>query len=179
MFRPPVVPPLTLQQCQTRARGPAPRLIRRMAAFAYEGVLLFGVVMLVGLAYGVMTDQRHGLAGRTGLMASLFLALTAYFLWFWLKGGQTLAMKTWFLKLVDHHGQALRPWQALARALMAWLWFLPPIVMAWLAQWHTTRSILGLMAVWVLLYALSSLLLPQRQFLHDLVCRTRLIDTRP
>ena len=37
----------------------------------------------------------------------------------------------------------------------------------------------GLLAVWFIFYASMTWLLPQRQSLHDLICRTRLIDTRP
>ena len=41
-----------------------PRLFRRLAAFVYEGVLLFGVTMAAGYVYGVLTQQRHALQGK-------------------------------------------------------------------------------------------------------------------
>ena len=104
MFRPPAVPLLTLAQCAERAAGRAAPLKRRLAAFLYEGVLLFGVVMLVGMVFGMATQQRHALQGREGLQAMLFLALSLYFIWFWSHGGQTLAMKTWHVRLVRHDG---------------------------------------------------------------------------
>lgn len=179
MLRPPVVPPLTLAQCAQRAAGPAAPLKRRLAAFLYEGVLLFGVVMLVGVVFGIATQQRHALTGREGLQAVLFLVLTLYFIWFWTHGGQTLAMKTWHVRLVRQDGNMPTLPQATARAVLSWLWFAPPLLLAWAVQWHQGKSIGSLLALWVASYAFLSFLLPQRQFLHDVLCRTRVIDTRP
>lgn len=179
MLRPPAVPPLTLAQCAERAAGPAAPLKRRLAAFVYEGVLLFGVVMLVGTVFALVTQQRHGLQGRAGLQAVLFLALAVYFIWFWIQGGQTLAMKTWHVRLVGHDGMPLTPAQAAARAVLSWLWFAPPLLLVWAAHWHHGKSIGSLLTLWVVAYAASSFFLPRRQFLHDVLCRTRVIDTRP
>ena len=44
-----------------------PGLARRLAAMAYEGVLLFGVLMVAGWLYSSLTQQRHALQGKTGL----------------------------------------------------------------------------------------------------------------
>lgn len=71
----------------------APGLWRRMACFIYEGVLLFGVVMIAGYLYSTLTQQRHALQGQVGLRSFLFLVLGIYFVWFWSHGGQTVAMK--------------------------------------------------------------------------------------
>jgi uncharacterized RDD family membrane protein YckC len=155
-----------------------PALRRRLAAFTYEGVLLFGLVMAVGALYSVSTGQKHALYGRQGMMATQFLALACYFLWFWTHGGQTLAMKTWHLRLQSLHGGPVSLRQALGRFLLSWLWFMPPWVAAWLAGWHQSKYLYGGMAVWVLGYALLTRLTPGQQFLHDVVCGTRLVDTR-
>lgn len=178
MFRPPPTPPLTLAQCRERAQGPAPALIRRLAAFVYEGVLLFGVLMGVGFAYSVAVQQKHALEQRQGMQAAVFLALSLYFIWFWIKGGQTLAMKTWQLRLVSIDGLPLSLRQAALRYLLSWAWFWPPLLLTTLAQWHGSGQITGLVLTWVLMYAALSKLLPQQQFLHDQICKTRLIDTR-
>ena len=178
MFRPPVYAPLSVPECKARAQAPAPALIRRMAAFVYEGVLLFGLVMAVGLVFGVLADQRHGLSHRAGLQVALFLALALYFIGFWLKNGQTLAMKTWHLKLVQANGMNPSPMQAALRFVASWLWFLPSLLLSYLAQWHQTSQIMAMLAIWVVVYASLCLLLPRRQFLHDLLVGTRLIDTR-
>ena len=45
-------------------------------------------------------------SGRHVLQAFLFVVLGIYFIWFWSHGGQTLAMKTWHIRLVDRDGGA-------------------------------------------------------------------------
>ena len=63
--------------------------------------------MMAGYLYGSLTQQRNALAGRHGLQAFLFLALAVYFVWFWSHGGQTVAMKTWHIRLVHADGMHL------------------------------------------------------------------------
>lgn len=155
-----------------------PALIRRLAAFVYEGVLMFGIVMVVGLAFGIATDQRHGLSHRSGLQAALFVAFALYFLYFWSRNGQTLAMKTWHLKLVTEHGTPPTLMRCACRYLAAWLWFLPALLLASSPLEHTTKQMLSTLGMWILLYAASSRLLPRRQWLHDVICKTRIIDSR-
>ncbi|WP_290874226.1 RDD family protein [Aquabacterium sp.] len=179
IFKLPAQGTLSEQEVAVRAATQAPSLRRRLAAFTYEGVLLFGLVMAVGALYSVIANQRHGLQGREGMMASQFLALSLYFLWFWTHGGQTLATKTWHLRIVSPDGQAIGLKQALMRYMLSWLWLMPPWAGAWLAGWHQSKELFGAMGVWILLYAALSFLLPQRQFLHDVLSGTRLVDTRP
>lgn len=150
-----------------------------MAAFLYEGVVLFGVVMVVGLVFGIATQQRHAMHGREGLQAALFLALSLYFIWFWTHGGQTLAMKTWHVRLVSDKGGPLSLKQALLRFMASWLWFAPSLLCAWLLGWHQSRLLYGALGGWMLVYALLGLLTRQKQFVHDALCGTRLIDNRP
>lgn len=169
---------LSVQTCAERARGTAPSLRRRMAAFLYEGVLLFGLVMVVGLIYSIAVNQRHGLQGRQGMMAVQFLALSVYFMWLWIHGGQTLALKTWQLRLVTPEGGPLSPMRALVRYLSSWLWFMPPLLVTWLAGWHDKSTMSAALLVWMAFYASLSWALPSRQFLHDVISGTRVIDNR-
>lgn len=155
-----------------------PSLRRRLAAFVYEGVLLFGLVMATGAVYAVATQQRHALQGRPGMMAVQFLSLAIYFIWFWTHGGQTLAMKTWHVRLVSRLGGPVAPRQALARFMASWLWFMPAWLGAWLLDWHRSTALYGTMGAWVCMYACLTWLLPERQFLHDVICGTKLVDTR-
>jgi len=178
MFRPPVFAPLSVAQCQARAQATAPALPRRMAAFMYEGVLLFGVLFVTGVVYALAMNQRHAMHDRNGLMVALFLALAVYFIGFWHKHGQTLAMKTWHLKLVQANGLTPPPMQAALRFVASWLWFAPALLLSYLAHWHQTSQYAAMMLVWLAVYASLCLLLPRRQFLHDLLVGTRLIDTR-
>jgi len=107
--------------------------------------------------------------------------LGLYFTWFWVRGGQTLAMKTWHIRVEGPDGAPLTRGRALVRYLAAWLWFLPPIGAA-ASMDVGTLGVGGFFAVliaYVLAYALLARLHPQRQFLHDLLCGTRLVDARP
>ena len=53
------------------------------------------------------------------LQLYLWLVAGAYFLWCWLHGGQTLAMQTWRLCLVNHMGGAVSSLQAIKRYFWA------------------------------------------------------------
>lgn len=156
----------------------APALFRRLACFIYEGVLLFGVVMIAGYLYSTLTQQRHALHGQHGLQAFLFIVLGIYFVWFWSHGGQTVAMKAWHIRLVSADGGPVSQWRALARYLLSWLWFLPALAALYLAGVQGLGAIFGTLALGVLAFAALSWLHPQRQFWHDAVCGTRLVTWR-
>ncbi len=158
---------------------PTPDLRRRLACFTYEGVLLFGVVMAAGFVYGVATGQRHALTGLHGLQAFVFVVLGLYFVTFWTRSGQTLAMQTWRIRLVTREGAPLRPLRALARYLLAWLWFLPALAIVYASGLKGAGPIFGGMITGVMAYAALAYLHPQRQFWHDAVCGTRLIEWQP
>ena len=97
---------------------PTPPLRRRLAAMLYEGVLLFGVLMIGSLLFAIATDQRHALNGRIGFQVFLFLLLGLYFCWCWTRGGQTLALKTWHVRLIRLDGRSPGWPQAIARYLL-------------------------------------------------------------
>ena len=159
------------------ARPKAPPLLTRMAAFLYEGVLLFGVLFTLNMIYFAFTKQD--LAGRSHspMMVLSFLVLGAYFIHFWTRGGQTLALKTWHLRVASEDGGPLSPKRALARYLAAWLWFLPPYALFYtLGLPKTFAWYFGLPLVWIVLYALSSFLHPRRQFWHDALCDTAIVS---
>lgn len=159
--------------------GRAPALRRRLACFVYEAVLLFGVLMTAGWAFTVATGQRHALQYQTALQAFLFVVLALYFAGFWSHGGQTVAMKTWRIRVERRDGAALGVGRALLRYVAAWLWFVPGLLAARLAGLDRVGPIVALVAAGVLGYALSSRLHPQRQYWHDALCGTRLVDAEP
>lgn len=161
----------------------APPLIRRMACWLYEGMLLFGVMVTAGLAYFIAAYWLTGLAPgemnihpqlKSGLQAISFLVLGIYFTWFWHRG-QTLAMKTWRIQIVDPMGHRLSRKTAFKRYIASWLWFIPPIAAT--APFHLPATEVGLLSLgWVLVWALLSRLHPERQFWHDAWAGTRLIS---
>lgn len=150
-----------------------------MACFAYEGVLLFGVLMIAGYLFSSLTQQRHALEGRHGLQAFLFVVLGIYFGWFWSHGGQTVAMRAWHVKLLDRNGQPVSQGRAVLRYLLSWLWFMPALAVVWMSGIRSPVSTFAALGFGVMAYAALALLLPSRQFLHDVVCGTRLVSSRP
>jgi uncharacterized RDD family membrane protein YckC len=146
-----------------------------MACWMYEGMLMFGVVFIAGYLFGTLSQTRHALDNRLPLQAFLFVVFGIYFTWFWSRG-QTLAMKTWNIRLVDRNGQPVTQARAFARYLLSWLWFLPPL--AALAPFGLTAGesvviILGWVAVWAILSRFH----PEQQFWHDALAGTRLITS--
>jgi len=161
------------------ADAAAPGLARRLACFVYEGVLLFGVVMAAGLAYGVATGQRDARVGTLGLQIVLFVAIGAYFVYFWSRHGQTLAMRTWRIVVVGHDGCPPTPLRAALRYLLAWLWFVPALALLGLSGLHGGVPAFVTLVTGVLAYAGLTRLHPQRQYLHDTLCGTRLVRLQP
>ncbi len=157
---------------------PAPGLAKRLACFVYEGVLLFGVVMVTGLLYGTLTQQRNALVGKTGLQITVFLVLGAYFAGFWSRTGQTLAMKTWHLRLVTRDGLPVSPLRALCRYLLAWLWFLPALAGIYFSGLRGAAPVFMALIGGVLAFAALAWLRPDRQYWHDAACGTRLVTWR-
>lgn len=152
-----------------------PGVGRRLACFTYEGVLLFGVLMVAGWLYSSLTQQRDAMVGRHGLQAFVFLALGIYFVWFWSHGGQTVAMKTWHIRLVARDGGPVSQARAMARYLSSWVWFVPALVGLRWAGSNDLASIFGALATGIAAYAALTRLHPSGQFWHDTACGTRLI----
>ncbi len=141
----------------------------------YETMLLFGVTFITMFAFlKLISPQPHSFL-LYALQLWLFLAIGCYFVWIWSHGGQTLAMKTWRIQLVMKSGAPVNVKHATARYILAWLWFMPGLVIAWLCnarQWMMILIPSANMALW----ALTIYLDPDRQFLHDRLAGTKLIE---
>jgi uncharacterized RDD family membrane protein YckC len=160
---------------------PAPSLRRRMACFTYEGMILFGLGLIpgaVGALFVALTGQSHPLQSETALRVFAFVVYGVYFTYFWARRGQTLPMQTWHIRVITLSGDRLSQPRALARYLVACLWFAPAALIATLNHW-TRWDALAAVAIGVIAYALLALLHPQRQFWHDAICGTQLVDAKP
>jgi uncharacterized RDD family membrane protein YckC len=113
----------------------------------YEAILLFAVAFFAGFAFH-FASRGAAAEGALRLAHQLLLVavFAAYFLWCWLRGGQTLAMKAWRIRLVG-----VTPGKALLRFCLAL-----PLVPT------------GISIVWALFDR-------DRQFLHDRLAGTRLV----
>jgi uncharacterized RDD family membrane protein YckC len=150
-----------------------PGLARRMACWLYEALLMSGVVFIAGYLFGTLSQTRNAMDNRNGLQAFLFVVFGIYFVWLWSKG-QTLAMKTWGIRVVDRLGQPITQARALLRYVASLLWFLPAL--AAVAPFKLSgRESIVIVTGWVAIWALSSLLHPRQQFWHDALAGTQLI----
>ena len=152
----------------------APPLGRRMACWLYEGLLMLGVVFIPAYLFVTLSQTRNAQENRDALQAFMFVIIGIYFVWLWSKG-QTLAMKTWKIIVVDRSGQPLTQARALLRYMLSWLWFLPAL--AGVAPFNLSRAeSLVVVVGWVAVWAVLSRFHPQQQFWHDALAGTRLIS---
>ena len=155
-----------------------PGLWRRMACWLYEGMLLFAVVFVAGWLFSTLGQMRDAMDSRRHLLqAFLFVVFGIYFVWFWSKG-QTLAMKTWNIRMVDRAGRPVTQARAVVRYLLGWVWFLPPFAAIAPFKLSGGESVL-LIGGWVIVWALLSRFHPERQFWHDAWAGTRLVTSQP
>jgi uncharacterized RDD family membrane protein YckC len=155
----------------------APGLRRRMACWLYEGILMFGVVFISGYLFSTLSQTRNAMDNRHPLQAFLFVVFGIYFVWFWAKG-QTLAMKTWNIRVVDVSGNAITQTRALGRYVLSWLWFLPPLVGV-MPFGLPGAEIVVIVLGWVVVWALLSRFQRDGQFWHDVWAGTRLVHSEP
>lgn len=138
-------------------RLPTAGLLRRITSMAYDTLLLAGVLVVFFLLPQTLLGVFTGIAAsRWVVWLHLIVLLMVYFGWFWLHGGQTLAMRTWKIQVVDINGGPLRPLQAVFRYLVAWF----------------SISCAGIGILW-------SLFDRDKQFLHDRLADTRLVSIAP
>jgi uncharacterized RDD family membrane protein YckC len=118
----------------------------------YEALLLFAVAFFAAWMFFFASGGRDATTGwlRHALQLFILVVFAGYFLWCWLRGGQTLAMKAWRVRLVD-----VTPRKAVLRFLLA-----VPLVPT------------GISLLW-------SLFDRDRQFLHDRLAGTRLVSAAP
>jgi uncharacterized RDD family membrane protein YckC len=92
---------------------------------AYEAVLLFAVAFFAAWVFFFASGGRDATSGalRHELQLFILVVFAGYFLWCWLRGGQTLAMKAWHIRLVD-----VTPRKAVVRFLLL---ALLPLSIAW------------------------------------------------
>ena len=153
----------------------APTLKRRLASMLYEGLLIFGVVFVAGWLFDTLTQSRHALTLRHARQLWLFVVLGVYFVFFWCRSGQTLAMKTWRIKLVSRDSSTLPLKKAVVRYLLAWMWFLPAMALDYVFELKNWPSV-GLIAIGMIVWAATIMLNKEHQFLHDQLAGTRLIN---
>ena len=155
----------------------APARSRRFASMMYEGVLLFAVVFLADYLFDTLTQSKHGLTLRGARQVWLFFAIGVYFLVCWARGGQTLPMKAWHIRLVALDGTPARFRQLVLRLVLMWVLPLLGAAAVWgLSKATSWPSALTLIVVAPFTVLIPTWFTPQQQFLHDLLAGTRLVN---
>lgn len=140
----------------------APGLLRRLAVIVYDTLLIIGLVFLAITLVVLAMSSIQGLdqfdpsllRDNPFYIAYLLSIPAVFFIWFWTRGGQTLGMRSWRIRVVTSTGGPLRLNHALLRLLAA------------LLSW----GLLGLGFLWVLVDR-------NRLAWHDRLSGTRLVMT--
>ncbi|MEI7036516.1 RDD family protein [Fulvimonas yonginensis] len=150
-------------------------LWRRLAALVYDLLAVLAIVMVVGLLCQLATGGRLIATGAHTHIAWWYqplqgLVVAAYFAVSWLRGGQTLGMRPWHIRLTAADGGRIAPGQALRRVVVAAL----PLLLLGLAPWlGLGGAVWAALAGWALWFA-PALVDPRRRALHDLAAGTAL-----
>jgi uncharacterized RDD family membrane protein YckC len=138
-----------------RRLPPAPPILRRLGSALYDSLLLIALVFIATWPFiAFFGDSTHGWR-RHLLQGWIVVVAGAYLVWFWTRSGQTLPMKTWGIRVVRADGAALGTARAIHRYVLALLGL----------------AALGLGFAWALFD-------PERQFLHDRLAGTALVDAK-
>lgn len=165
---------------------PTASLARRLACLAYEALLLSALVFVASfLLLPLVSRSRRTDAGaltlpdlpsRTILFCALFAIAAGYFVWCWTGGRRTLPQKTWRLRIVDGAGGSPDYRRAFVRYLAAWIG--PAAALATYVAMKP-YGLGGVALVPLALAYVAALVDPDRQFLHDRIAGTRVVDDRP
>lgn len=148
-------------------------LWRRLTALVYDLVAVLAIVMVVGLLCQLAT--RGQLITTSGHVHIAWwyqplqaLVVVAYFVVSWLRGGQTLGMRPWRIRVTASDGARPSLRQAVVRAIAAALPF-SLLLLAPTVGLHATLWIMA--AAWAVWFA-TSLIDPRRRAVHDLAAGT-------
>ncbi|NVM74811.1 putative RDD family membrane protein YckC [Duganella sp. SG902] len=155
-----------------------PTIKRRLISMVYESLLGFAVLFLPFLVFEFVTRASHTPLVEHMRQALAFVVLGCYFIHQWSRDGQTLAMKTWRMKLLCKNGNAVSTRAAALRYLLSWMWILPALIVALVLDLHRWQA-LGAIFAGILLWSLTAFFDKDRQFLHDKLAGTRMVQLPP
>jgi uncharacterized RDD family membrane protein YckC len=80
-------------------------LLRRLGAMLYDGLLVTAVLMLATVPF--VAERGGGTVEPDDnflYQLSMLIVMYLFFIFFWTRGGQTLGMRAWRLRLETHDG---------------------------------------------------------------------------
>ena len=125
---------------------------KRLLSLSYEVLLLLAVVLLAGGVGAALAQFTSPTNTRAITQTVVALTSSGYFAWQWHRGGQTLAMKTWRIRLETAAGARLSLPRSLLRVILSVIGY----------------GLFGISVLWAFIDR-------DRQFLHDRLAGTRLV----
>jgi uncharacterized RDD family membrane protein YckC len=160
-------------------------LPRRLAAVAYESLLLGALVLALGFAtlplFGLPDTGEHSVVilppvKRAVSFSIIFAVCGAYSMSLWTGGRRSLPMSAWHIALESESGRVVSAREALLRYLACWIApacaILAYLVLGPYGHGRWVLALLALNHAWALID-------PDRQFLHDRIAGTRLVMEVP
>jgi len=139
-----------MTESSTHAPRPAP-LWRRLAAMAYDSVLIMAIWMVVAFIvlslFGI--DNARTVEGeavtldplyKNILFAAMILSAWSFFAWFWTHSGQTLGMQAWRVRVENTDGSSISARQSVVRFLGALVSMLPAGLGYWMLLFNARKE---------------------------------------
>lgn len=148
-------------------------LWRRLVALVYDLLIVVAIVMVVGLLCQLATGGKLIATGAHAVVPLWYQALqgavvAAYFIASWRRGGQTVGMRPWRIRVSRDDGGTISLTQAVIRVLVA---AAPMLLLALEPMLGMRTTLWAVLGTWALWFA-TALFDPRRRALHDMAADT-------
>ena len=92
--------------------------IKNIIICIYDLMLLFSVLFFMSLPWVIVTSGE-AVAGNIFYQLYLLIIILTYYLWFWIKHGQTLGMKSWKTYVLNTDNTKINIRQGVLRIILA------------------------------------------------------------
>ncbi len=98
-------------------------ILIRLAAMIYDFLLILSLLFMMGLVYQIFFDSKDLTNDINMFFYRLYLlsGILFYFIFSWVKGGQTVGMKAWKFKLITNDGNNVNFYKSLLRLFIAFI----------------------------------------------------------
>ena len=124
---------------------PAAGMTRRLLAAAYDLLLVMSIWLIAGFVALPISGEVE--PGNVYYTSYLFFVTFVFFAWFWVRGGATLGMRAWRLRVIQPDGRNITVPQAMLRFVVAFFsWLFVGLGFLWVlvdrekCTWHDRLS---------------------------------------
>lgn len=152
---------------------PPAGLFKQLIAMLYDSFL---IAALLFIATAILLPFNHGDA-INGPLYNLYLVVVifVFYAFFWKKGGQTLGMKAWKIRIIDEYGYNPAWSIGFLRLLIAA--FLPVAFLSFNQYFNFVHDTKTLSIICIVLFLFGYLVRLIRPFtLHDRLSQTKVVD---